>query len=132
MKRGQSSAELLIIFSLLLLIFSLLFFSVENIRSSFVSSQEQRLARIALDDLHAAAHSVHVQGEGSQKTIRIRLPRSTAEIVAMNQSLQFFYDGDENPSLSRTTSFPVSGTIPIEQGMVRIQVQSIGNEVIFS
>ncbi len=132
MKKSQSSVEIMIIFSLLLLVFSILFLSADTVRGSFVASQDQRVARMALDDITSVAQRVYVQGEGAQQTIRVQLPRTTQNITIRDNTFELYVFGQDQPSTIRTVQFSVSGSIQAQSGLTSITARSDGLEVIFS
>ncbi len=123
---------MMIIFSLVLIVFSILFFSADTVKNSFLTSQDQRLARLAVDDISTTAHRVYVQGNGAEQTVQIRFPRSTNKIEIANNTVELYLYGDDFPSSIRLIPFNVSGNISAQNGLAVITVQSIGQEVVFS
>jgi hypothetical protein len=130
-KRGQSSTEAVIIFSLLLTIFLLILISANTITTSFNEAQNQRLVRTALDDIIQNAQSVYIQGDGASQQIRITLPSSINETLIANYEVVVNISHPLRGIITfkRSSTFSLNGTLPTTEGLQVLTLTSNGTTV---
>jgi len=136
---GQASTEFIVLFGIFF-IFLLVFLSLTlDYFFSLRSQRDFQDAQYAVEALAAEADSVHAQGVGAQKMVKITLPGSTIfspNVTFIGRPLNSL-SGDSNTisialngtTLTAQASIPVAGSFPNSSGVHFMKVTSQGNFV---
>jgi len=139
MARGQASTEFIVIFGMFF-IFLLVFLTLTlDYFFSLRSQQDYQDAQYAVGALAAEAESVHSQGTGAEKIVKITLPGSTIfsqNVTFIGRPLNSLTGASNTISISlngttltEMTSIPVVGAFPNYSGVHHMKVTSRGNFV---
>ena len=124
-KRGQSSIELIVLFSLGLAIVLIILSLNQNTISSIASQFEAEKAKSALNDISNAAELVYREGAGAKTKIFVSLPGGINKINISSNLMDFsLYSGGNLRNIYRTFGFNVSGNISKEEGNNWVIVES--------
>ncbi|MFT4343711.1 MAG: hypothetical protein ACMXYE_03100 [Candidatus Woesearchaeota archaeon] len=132
--RAQSSIEMLVLFSAMIIIVLALLTSSDFVMRSVDSTSKQSIARQSLDDLGMAATRVYMQGFGATESLAIRLPDSIESAELINDTIRFSLSTTRQDAvqiLERQLAFNLTGELPSSAGMHVLIVRSEGKTVDF-
>jgi len=130
LKKGQSSMEYLILLAFIMgitLVLVLLFqtYSQETMDTIRMKQLDQ-VARKIID----SAEKVYYLGEPSKITVKANLPANVKSVHIGNKEIYFIVSTAQGDNeLVYATKINVTGTIPVNEGIYEIKVESKGNYV---
>ncbi len=126
--RGQSSAELLILFAALLFVLAIAAYLSNQQLASVSQTKEINKAATLVDDLTSAADEVYYQGYGARKRLIIDIPKNL-------DADQTYISGNSivitasNTTIIGESQAPIHGILPLTSGKHEIWVVSEGSSV---
>jgi hypothetical protein len=127
--KGQGSTEMIILLSILLVIFLIFLSSNNDLLNSTEKELRSSKVRGAITTLVDGAKLVYSQGLGSSVIIRVPIPGDISSISFANQTITMTSTGTD--TLYETLNFQVSGTIPNQEGIYFVTVESFNDTVLF-
>jgi hypothetical protein len=128
-RKGQGATEMMIILAILMIVF-LVFLSTNN---DLLNSTEKELrsskVRSAITTLANSAKQVYSQGTGTSMLVKVQIPGDVSGISFSGQSIVVNSTGTD--TLYETLNFPISGTIPNQEGTYFVTVESFNDTVLF-
>lgn len=130
-KRGQTSVELIVILGVVLTVFIVIFVSSNFAVTSFQRSNDEKMSRVALEQIAASAKRVYAQGEGATDYIFVRFPKSINNTVVNNDRIEIHLVGINGTiqRVQRAMSYEINGTMPTMSGLFELKLQSRGSYV---
>lgn len=133
MKKAQISVEYLIILGFLIFvvisILGVAFFYAGNVRDKIVMSQVTSFANKVV----STAESVFYSGEPSKATISGYIPQEVRDIEILEDSLIIDVQTSAGVSkVSFSSEVPITGSITSDQGIKKIKIEAVGNQVVIS
>ena len=108
----------------------ILFYQESNEISSQITSKqvEQIAAKIANN-----ADKIYYLGENSKTTLKISLPSNVINVTLANKEIVFNIRTSAGPSdVVKTTVANITGTLPVNQGIYHVTIQSKGDYVLIN
>ena len=129
-RKSQTSIEVIVLLSIVLVILGLLISSNMHISSMFVSKYSKDQIKLSLDSIKSSADAVYSQGKGAKDSIIITLPSGIKNSSIVNQTLIYeVYSGDSVNQIYRILDYNISGTLPFEEGQYKLSIESFGGYV---
>jgi len=124
-KRGQSSVELLVLFSVGLAIVLIIITANQQTFFSLNSQYDSEKARAVVNDIADAAERVYSQGVGAKTRIYVSIPPLVNEINISGNVVDIeLLSGDSHRNIYRTFNFNVEGNLTKEEGNYWVLVES--------
>ncbi len=127
-RRGQTSAEFLIVFAITLVILVLVFFLVSQQLVDTGIEKENAEVQKTVADLSSAVSDVYSQGDGAAQTVHIVLP-STYDAANSSITNNSIIIKTRDTFHVQNFNFPVYGTLPQAAGAYDVVILSRGNSV---
>lgn len=126
--KGQSSAELLLLFAALLFVLAIAAYLSNQQLTSVSQTKEINKAVVMADDLASAADEVYYQGYGARKRLVIDVPQNvdTSQTYISSNSIVIT---TSNTTIVADSQVPVHGILPLTPGKHEIWVVSEGSSV---
>jgi hypothetical protein len=128
MRQGQAATEMLIIFSVALIILV----STLAINSDLLSSSDNQISstktKTAINDIADAAEYVYQGGIGSKTKVYVALPNGLKSINISDQTIKAEFLGDKD-AIYRNVDFMVSGIMYIDEGFQWVTIESMDGYV---
>lgn len=129
LKKSQSSTELIILLSVILIIFLAMFAVNQEISSSMSDRLTAIKARNALDEIANNAELIYYEGYGAAFNIYIDLPQGIKNTSVLGTSIKIILDDKDSTVIFKNLPFEVVGEIPLSPGVHSVGLRSKGDEV---
>jgi len=130
-KNGQTTVEFLVVLSIVLVVFIILFAMGQKSYSSSKEAIKSVQARSTLKDIVNAANLVHSQGENAKTKLYVTMPEDVVEIkLSGNCIFMKLYIGDEIQEKHECADTCFVGEVPTYSGSYWINLQSRRNCVL--
>jgi hypothetical protein len=129
-KRGQYSAEAILILSILLLVVLSIISFREDLMSGVTKTYYSSKSRTTTDLILQTAELVYHQGGGARSIIFVSIPKEMINITLSSNILVVNMNISNTPqSFFRTVPFNFNGTIPNEEGNHCLLIESFSGYV---